>query len=165
MGTAERDTITFRVVVDLLRRWMAVLLLLAAACVSSVAADARMRVAAQQRDIAYMIARLESHPELIVPARLEAFLGYAAALRKEAEQPLPTWKVVMLEDRLTAWLRDPHTHTHLYAPGPDLRTLPVAFYWASDGLVAVRTAASSSATYCPAACSGAAIGGLPGLGR
>ena len=55
MGTAERDTITFRVVVDLLRRWMAVLLLLAAACVSSVAADARMRVAAQQRDIAYMI--------------------------------------------------------------------------------------------------------------
>lgn len=142
MGTAERDTITFRVVADLLRRWMAVLLLLAAACVSSVAADAGMRVAAQQRDIAYMIARLESHPELIVPARLEAFLGYAAALRKEAEQPLPTWKVVMLEDRLTTWLRDPHTHTHLYAPGPDLRALPVAFYWASDGLVAVRTAAA-----------------------
>jgi len=123
----------------LLRKWVAALALLAVACTGAAAAAPGLRVTAQQRDLTYVVRKLELHPSLIFPGKLQAFMRFAHHELRQALMPLPGWQVVELADHLTAYFHDPHTHTYLEAEGP-ADTLPLTFFWTGDGLVAVRTA-------------------------
>ncbi len=97
------------------------------------------RVTAQQRELRFVIQKLESHPMLANAAKREAFKTFAAKELALAASPLPNWRIVDVEERLAAWFHDPHTAVYGFAASyPGASALPVAFYWASDGLVTMR---------------------------
>ncbi len=121
----------------------AILLVTCTALVSGCSAQAphteSPRVAAQQRDLAFVVRKLELHPMLTNASKRRAFTAFADLELRAAKSPLPKWRMAELEERLAAWFRDPHTFASpLVGNYPDTRSLPVAFQWLTDGLVTVR---------------------------
>ena len=104
------------------------------------------RVAAQQRELGFLVHELELHPALHDTARSREFEAFATAQLAAAAQPLPDWRIVAIAARLAAWVRNPHTIVYGFAARyPGGRALPVAFAWASDGLVTLRVPGSPAA--------------------
>lgn len=121
-------------------RWLSVaVLLLVSGLVVSSTSYAGGRVASQQREISFVVHKLELHPVLAAPAKRRAFLAVADAALYKAATPLPDWRIVAIEDRLTAWFRDPHTAAYPFAAAySGSHELPLEFYWSADGLVVLR---------------------------
>ena len=104
------------------------------------------RVAAQQRELDFVVRKLDLHPVLKNLAKRRAFKAFAGRELQVAESPLPDWRIALIEECLAAWFRDPHTFASpLVGNYPDTRGLPVAFQWLSNGLVTVRMPDTPSA--------------------
>ncbi len=74
------------------------------------------------------------------PQRLASFTRLAAKDIRTAAEPMPYWRYFGIAASLIASVHNPHT-----VIWPDMQErdyLPVAFYWASDGLVTVPMAGS-----------------------
>ncbi len=94
---------------------------------------------AQQRELRFVIQKLESHPMLVNTAKRKVFKTFATKELALADSPLPDWRIVDIEERLAAWFQDPHTAVYGFmAKYQGAHALPVGFYWASDGLVTMR---------------------------
>ncbi len=121
-------------------------------------AEAGLRTFALKQEIATILAH---SPQLRSPSERSAFLSYAEDMLRTASQPMPRWRYWMVASLIARRLDDPHTVVgpailtpftaweegaerqafptlHLPRfPNASLRVLPIEFYWASDGLVAV----------------------------
>ncbi len=92
-------------------------------------------VTAQQKQLAYIASTFEENqPQLAQPAALHAYERFARRVVAQANPPVPKWKLLMLADELAARLHDQHAYVMLPTSA---KTLPVGFYWASDGIVVV----------------------------
>ena len=97
------------------------------------------RVAAQQRELDFVVKKLDLHPMLKNPVKRRAFKAFADRELQLAGSPLPDWRIVEIEERLAAWFRDPHTvASPVVGNYSGSKALPVAFDWLSNGLVTVR---------------------------
>jgi len=96
------------------------------------------KVVAQQRELEFVVKKLDAHPMTSVAEQL-AFRAFADRELQIAQSPQPNWRIVEIEERLAAWFQDPHTNASaLGATYRGARSLPVAFDWLSDGLVTLR---------------------------
>ena len=93
---------------------------------------------AQQKQLLFIAHTFEANqPQLLQPAAMRSYEGFARTVVAGASQPVPQWKLAMLAAKLAAWFHDQHA----YIAAPETgQALPVGFYWASDGLVVVPLA-------------------------
>jgi hypothetical protein len=119
--------------------WTAAILLVTSTVLASGCAAQSPRVEAQQRELSFIVKKLELHPLLRNSAKRQAFTAFADRELRLAESPLPNWRIIEIEERLAAWFGDPHTFASaLVADYPGSQALPLAFDWLADGLVTVR---------------------------
>jgi len=100
------------------------------------------RVEAQEREIGYVVSKLDAHPALSAPDERKAFRNFASKIELSARRPMSNWQLLKLDTELTHWFHDAHTMDYPYTGVAAERVLPIAFYWAPDGLAVIRTAAS-----------------------
>ncbi len=104
---------------------------------------AALTVAQQEKDLRTLAAMLETHPLFLQqPGRRPAFAALVRRTVREAAYPLPSWRFMLLADRLVHWFHDPHTYILFDTGHVPYGILPLAFYWTTDGLVAVRVPGS-----------------------
>ncbi len=99
-------------------------------------------MSARQHDLR-QIARTIEHDEWGLhyePGPMAAFRRLAARDVALAAHPMPYWRYFGLAATLIASIRNPHTS--IWPDVEERDFLPLAFYWAKDGLVTVPTAGS-----------------------
>ncbi len=92
---------------------------------------------ARRHDLRQIAQVIERHEWVLRtdPARMAAFRRLAARDVRLAAEPMPYWRYFGIAASLVASVQNPHTEVW---PGVlERRFLPLSFYWASDGLVAV----------------------------
>jgi len=115
------------------------------------------RSSPQEADLQYIVQQLESNQlTLVDTSRFHAFQDYASSILSQARFPLRNWQYLLLANDLMIWFHDPHTgilNTLLDGPAfPGGSTLamettdhlPIDFFWAQDGVVAIPVEGSPS---------------------
>jgi len=90
---------------------------------------------AQQQALSFIATTFEDNqPQVWSPTKQLDYERFAQRIEAQADHTVPGWKLLMLARELAAWFHD--QHADIIAPPPTLG-IPVEFYWASDGLVAI----------------------------
>lgn len=89
----------------------------------------------QQQALSFVVTTFEDNqPQVRSEAAMARYAHFAQTIELQAAHAVPSWKFYMLADELAAWFHD--QHAYIIAPHSS-DALPIGFYWASNGIVAI----------------------------